>query len=60
MNFGTLVDGPGCFPLAHEAYPSRTDSGNVRISIRSLVNFGSWVTTPTLSSALPLILKLPG
>jgi hypothetical protein len=34
---GTLADGLGCFPLDREAYPSRTDSRDSPIGIRSLV-----------------------
>ncbi len=39
--FGTLADGLGCFPLDREAYPSRTDSCDSRIGIRSLVQQSS-------------------
>ena len=35
--FGTLADDLGCFPLDREAYPSRTDSWDSRLGIRSLV-----------------------
>ena len=38
---GALADGLGCFPLDREAYPSRTDSGDSRIGIRSLVQQSS-------------------
>ncbi len=34
---GTLADGLGCFPLDREAYPSRSDSRDKSIGIRSLV-----------------------
>ena len=36
-NFGTLADDLGCFPLDHAAYPTRTDSRDNRLGIRSLV-----------------------
>ena len=36
-DFGTLADDLGCFPLDREAYPSRTDSWDSRLGIRSLV-----------------------
>jgi len=39
-DLGTLADGLGCFPLDREAYPSRTDSRDSRIGIRSLVRLG--------------------
>ena len=39
--FGTLADDLGCFPLDREAYPSRTDSRDNRIGIRSLVQQGT-------------------
>lgn len=41
FHFGTLADGLGCFPLDREAYPSRTDSRDSRIGIRSLVQQSS-------------------
>jgi hypothetical protein len=34
---GTLADDLGCFPLDREAYPSRTDSRDSHVGIRSLV-----------------------
>ena len=40
---GALAAGLACLPLAHEAYPSRTDS-RVRLrGIRSLIEFGTRV-----------------
>ena len=35
-NFGTLADDLGCFPFDREAYPSRTDSRDSFVGIRSL------------------------
>ena len=40
-DLGTLADDLGCFPLDREAYPSRTDSRDSRIGIRSLVQQGT-------------------
>ena len=38
---GTLADGLGCFPLDREAYPSRSDSRDTFVGIRSLVQRGT-------------------
>ena len=43
LNFGTLADGLGCFPLDREAYPPRTDSYDTVYGIQSLIGFGSLV-----------------
>ena len=40
-NLGTLADGLGCFPLDREAYPSRTDSRDSFVGIRSLAQWGT-------------------
>ena len=40
---GTLAVGLACLPLAHEAYPSRTDSQVILCGIRSLIEFGTLV-----------------
>jgi len=40
---GTLAAGLACLPLAHEAYPSRTDSRAMLRGIRSLIEFGTLV-----------------
>ena len=53
MNFGTLADGLGCFPLDREDYPSRTHSRDSRIGIRSLVGACRRVAPRLLSVALP-------
>ena len=38
---GTLAAGLACLPLAHEAYPSYTDSQVILHGIRSLIEFGT-------------------
>ena len=43
MNFGTLADGLGCFPLDHESYHPQSDSHAALTGIRSLVGFGNLV-----------------
>ena len=53
QNFGTLAGDLGCFPLDHEAYPSRTNSRDSRYGIRSLVRQGSRVGPQSNSVALP-------
>ena len=40
---GTLAAGLACLPLAHEAYPSRTDSRTTPYGIRSLIEFDTLV-----------------
>ena len=40
---GTLAAGLACLPLAHEAYPSYTDSQVVLHGIRSLIEFDTLV-----------------
>ena len=40
-DLGTLAGDLGCFPLVREAYPSRTDSRDSRIGIRSLIQQGT-------------------
>ena len=55
LNFGTLADGLGCFPLDREDYPSRTHSRDSRSSIRSLVEACRRVAPRPLSVALPLL-----
>ena len=40
---GTLAAGLACLPLAHEAYPSRTDSHVMLYGIRSLIEFDTLV-----------------
>ena len=40
---GTLAAGLACLPLAHEAYPSRTDSRVTPCGIRSLIEFDTLV-----------------
>ena len=40
---GTLAAGLACLPLAHEAYPSRTDSRTTPYGIRSLIEFDTRV-----------------
>lgn len=40
---GTLAAGLACLPLAHEAYPSRTDSQVLLYGIRSLIEFDTRV-----------------
>src|SRR5262249_18058303 len=54
LNFGTLADGLGCFPLDREDYPSRTHSRDSHVSIRSLVGACRRVAPRLLSVALPL------
>ena len=53
LNFGTLADGLGCFPLDREDYPSRTHSRDSLTGIRSLVGACSRVGPCLLSVALP-------
>ena len=53
MNFGTLADGLGCFPLDREDYPSRTHSRDKLCGIRSLVGACRRVAPRLLSVALP-------
>ena len=43
MNFGTLADGLGCFPLDHGPYRPQSDSHAALAGIRSLVGFGNLV-----------------
>ena len=43
MYLGTLADGPGCFPLAYEAYPTYAVSHITNNGIRSLNGFGRLV-----------------
>ncbi len=50
---GTLADGPGCFPLDHEAYPPQSDSRGSRCGIRSLVEGGTRAGPSSHSVALP-------
>jgi hypothetical protein len=50
---GTLADGLGSFPLAHEAYPSRTYSRNYTPGIRSLVGVSTLVWAILHSVSLP-------
>lgn len=40
---GTLIDGLGCFPLGHEAYPPQPHCRNTANGIRSLIDFGRLV-----------------
>jgi hypothetical protein len=40
---GTLAADLACLPLAHEAYPSRTDSHVILYGIRSLIEFDTLV-----------------
>ena len=40
---GTLAADLACLPLAHEAYPSRTDSHIILRGIRSLIEFDTLV-----------------
>ncbi len=50
---GTLADGLGSFPLAREAYPSRTFSRNCTLGIRSLVGVSTLVWAILHSVSLP-------
>jgi len=55
LDFGTLTDDLGCFPLDREDYPSRTHSKDKPMSIRSLIGACRRVAPRLLSVALPLI-----
>ena len=37
MNLGTLIDGLGCFPFEHGAYPPHSDCKDTADGIRSLI-----------------------
>ena len=41
MNLGTLIDGLGCFPFDHGAYPPQSDSLDKRAGIQSLIEFST-------------------
>ncbi len=53
LNFGTLTDDLGCFPLDREDYPSRTHSKHNPAGIRSLIGACRRVAPRLLSVALP-------
>ena len=53
LNFGTLADDLGCFPLDREDYPSRTHSKDSPMGIRSLIGACRRVAPRLLSVALP-------
>ena len=55
LDFGTLTDDLGCFPLDREDYPSRTHSKDKPMSIRSLIGACRRVAPRLLSVALPLM-----
>ena len=41
MNLGTLIDGLGCFPFDHGAYPPQSDCLSTLTGIRSLITLGT-------------------
>ena len=52
-HLGTLAADLACLPLAHEAYPSRTDSRTSPYGIRSLIEVGN-TGVPLVQSVLYL------
>ena len=49
MNLGTLIDGLGCFPFEHGAYPPHSDCQGSTIGIRSLILFSTACAAITIS-----------
>ena len=41
MNLGTLIDGLGCFPFEHGAYPPHSDCKDYGNGIRSLIGIST-------------------
>ena len=41
MNLGTLIDGLGCFPFEHGAYPPHSDCQDYTYGIRSLIGIST-------------------
>ena len=41
MNLGTLIDGLGCFPFEHGAYPPHSDCQDYANGIRSLIGIST-------------------
>ena len=53
MNLGTLIDGLGCFPFDHGAYPPQSDCMSTFDGIRSLIVFSTARRGHHTFSALP-------
>ena len=53
MNLGTLIDGLGCFPFDHGAYPPQSDCLSKSNGIRSLIVFSTVRHGHHTFSALP-------
>ena len=53
MNLGTLIDGLGCFPFDHGAYPPQSDCMSKFDGIRSLIAFSTPRWGHQVFSALP-------
>ena len=53
MNLGTLIDGLGCFPFDHGAYPPQSDCLTYHDGIRSLIAFSTVGHGHYTFSALP-------
>ena len=49
MNLGTLIDGLGCFPFEHGAYPPRADCKDTTDGIRSLIGISTAKAAISLS-----------
>ena len=41
MNLGTLIDGLGCFPFEHGAYPPHSDCQDYNNGFRSLIGIST-------------------
>ena len=51
MNLGTLIDGLGCFPFEHGAYPPHSDCKDTFTGIRSLI----WISTACAAISISVL-----